>query len=118
MHAVAETCNDNPCGLHSTCVPKLIGGGYTCQCAAGYTGEPPYCTGTSIFTFAPLIAFLTIVDINECNGLNLCTLLSGCTNTEGSYYCSCPAGFQPLLTSIICIGRSIFLSFLSLIFIN
>ena len=40
--------------------------------------------------------FLVVLDINECSesfGDN-CTENSNCTNTEGSYFCSCLSGYQ------------------------
>uniref|UniRef100_A0A803KWP5 Uncharacterized protein n=1 Tax=Chenopodium quinoa TaxID=63459 RepID=A0A803KWP5_CHEQI len=54
-------------------------GGYRCNCLPGYQGNPylsPGCT-----------------DIDECVGpKNLCSHL--CTNTPGSYICSCPKGYH------------------------
>ncbi|KAL9266459.1 Wall-associated receptor kinase 2-like protein [Drosera capensis] len=55
------------------------GGGYRCDCLSGYEGNPyliPGCT-----------------DINECEGSeNPCSHV--CTNTLGSYHCSCRKGFH------------------------
>uniref|UniRef100_A0A803KWP0 Uncharacterized protein n=1 Tax=Chenopodium quinoa TaxID=63459 RepID=A0A803KWP0_CHEQI len=53
-------------------------GGYRCNCLPGYDGNPyltPGCT-----------------DIDECGApTNLCSHI--CSNTKGSYICSCPKGY-------------------------
>ena len=44
----------------------------------------------------------TTVDINECEGYNDCHQI--CTNTNGSYYCSCDTGFVLLADNRTCQG--------------
>ena len=46
----------------------------------------------------------TFVDINECEGYNDCHQI--CTNTNGSYYCSCDAGFSLAADGRSCTGNS------------
>ena len=41
-------------------------------------------------------------DINECEGYNDCHQM--CTNTAGSYYCSCNAGFVLAVDERTCGG--------------
>lgn len=48
-----------------------------------------YCTIKMTLSFYFPIIY---TDINECNGVNGCQQL--CTNTEGSYTCSCSEGFD------------------------
>ena len=43
-------------------------------------------------------------DIDECaNSTDNCT--HGCVNTEGSYYCNCPAGYEISGDNTTCIGK-------------
>ena len=35
-----------------------------------------------------------IVDINECEGSNTCDTNADCTNTPGTYTCTCKTGYQ------------------------
>ena len=44
----------------------------------------------------------TTVDINECEGYNDCH--QNCTNTDGSYYCSCDTGFVLAVDNRTCQG--------------
>ena len=49
-----------------------------------------------------LMLACTTVDINECEGYNDCHQI--CTNTEGSYYCSCDNGFVLAADNRTCTG--------------
>ncbi|XP_073153990.1 wall-associated receptor kinase 5-like [Henckelia pumila] len=68
------------CLENSICVDSEAGiGGYLCECAEGYQGNPylsPGCT-----------------DINECES-NPCDEHGICANTPGSFTCSCKKGFS------------------------
>ena len=58
-----------------------------------------------VFTWC---VFLVFLDINECSesfGDN-CTENANCTNTEGSYFCSCLSGYQE--DGERCIGKHVF----------
>ncbi|KAL2482350.1 putative wall-associated receptor kinase-like 11 [Forsythia ovata] len=52
--------------------------GYQCRCKKGYEGNP----------------YLGCHDINECEKSNQCVSFGTCTNTLGSYNCSCPDGYH------------------------
>ncbi|KAI3875622.1 hypothetical protein MKW92_045125, partial [Papaver armeniacum] len=85
-----ETCDDAQknstsyvCGPNTDCVVpygnKTLG--YRCHCRWGYTGNPYLSTAGGC------------QDINECN--DVCNGDRGnCTNTEGSYTCSCNKGYK------------------------
>ena len=41
-----------------------------------------------------IFAFYTYSDVNECSAADqLCDTNANCTNTQGSFYCSCSTGF-------------------------
>ncbi|CAN6172423.1 unnamed protein product [Urochloa humidicola] len=66
---------------NSECVPARSGLGYLCNCSQGFEGNP-YLGGC-------------LQDINECDySPSLYPCYGICTNTIGSYICSCPAGTQ------------------------
>ncbi|CAD6343185.1 unnamed protein product [Miscanthus lutarioriparius] len=63
----------------SKCVDSRNGGGYLCNCSAGYQGNPYIPAGCQ--------------DINECEedpNKYPCSVPGTCTNTPGSFICSCP----------------------------
>ncbi|KAI3995665.1 hypothetical protein MKX01_031438 [Papaver californicum] len=70
---------DIPIG-NSTCADPINSPGYRCVCDQGYEGNPYLKPGCQ--------------DMNECEdeNNNLCTSI--CTNTIGSYNCSCPDGIS------------------------
>ena len=57
------------------------------------------------------IFFLVIVtvDINECAGENNCSENSNCTNTLGSYQCSCHDGYLDEGNGYTCTGMLLFI---------
>ncbi|PIN18064.1 Serine/threonine protein kinase [Handroanthus impetiginosus] len=75
-----KTNSDFACGKNSYCVDSDTGlEGYRCNCSEGYEGNPylsPGCT-----------------DINECEN-KPCDEREICTNTPGSYSCSCAKGYK------------------------
>ena len=81
-------------------------GSFECQCITGYIKENGVCNGMCKWILEAnkcvLISALYL-DINECNVLN-----GGCShycnNTDGSYYCSCPVGFE-LVDEELCKGK-------------
>ncbi|XP_019055227.1 PREDICTED: putative wall-associated receptor kinase-like 16 [Nelumbo nucifera] len=68
------------CGNNSECYNSPNGLGYLCKCSPGYHGNPYLQDGCK--------------DIDECNdgASNDCKGI--CTNTPGSYNCSCPLGLE------------------------
>ncbi|XP_055859998.1 uncharacterized protein LOC106058961 isoform X2 [Biomphalaria glabrata] len=75
-------CELDPCFKGQTCTDLTVqeqgnsSVGYKCgPCPNGYIDWMQTC-----------------VDIDECNGTNPCE--QSCTNTEGSYICSCPDGYR------------------------
>ena len=54
------------------------------------------------------IVFCNYADINECEMDNDCDEVNGvCTNTKGSYLCSCKMGFRLNGNGFDCSGQSV-----------
>ncbi|TYG99820.1 hypothetical protein ES288_A10G226200v1 [Gossypium darwinii] len=68
------------CKQNSACIDPESGPGYLCKCNDGFQGNPYLCNGCQ--------------DINECEALKPCNEFGICHNTLGSYYCTCPEGFE------------------------
>ena len=73
-------------------------GSFNCSCDIGYSLMPDgfNCSGKDIVFGFNIGSILHIQppDINECNGNNSCSLNANCSNTYGSYTCSCHVGFE------------------------
>uniref|UniRef100_UPI00398EECF0 complement component C1q receptor-like n=1 Tax=Pristiophorus japonicus TaxID=55135 RepID=UPI00398EECF0 len=100
----------NDCSGNGTCI--RLNATYTCQCNAGFTDTSPSvpgrtCEGRTLpefnttlnhcvkVTFAPsdCCYLILVLDIDECQtGNNTCSDFAACTNTPGSYSCSCFQG--------------------------
>uniref|UniRef100_A0A3Q2GUI8 EGF-like module receptor 1 n=1 Tax=Equus caballus TaxID=9796 RepID=A0A3Q2GUI8_HORSE len=89
-----ETCADidecskkpSPCGANSVC--KNLPGKYKCSCLPGFSSP----TGNDWNPAKP--GRFSCTDINECLSSGICPEHSECTNSLGSYSCSCRAGFS------------------------
>ena len=115
-------CDTSPCSSDATC--SNIGGSFQCTCNNGFSGNGVNCTGTKLFilscdvfltNFSYVILtwqmfFNAIVDIDECSLSVLpCHSNATCSNTGGSFYCTCKNGFSGNATS--CTGTNIFLKY-------
>uniref|UniRef100_A0A8C0VX56 Protein HEG homolog 1 n=1 Tax=Castor canadensis TaxID=51338 RepID=A0A8C0VX56_CASCN len=70
-----NNCAMNPCLHDGKCIVDLTNRGYRCTCPPSWQGEN--CS----------------VDVNECHS-NPCPPLATCNNTQGSFICKCPVGYQ------------------------
>jgi len=52
--------------------------------------------------------FFSPTDIDECVTANPCDVNAVCTNTDGSYYCTCNAGYRLSTTNPnVCVGKRV-----------
>ncbi|XP_069331242.1 protein HEG homolog 1 isoform X3 [Eulemur rufifrons] len=73
--ASVSTCATNPCLHDGKCIVDPTSHGYRCVCSPSWQGDD--CS----------------VDVNECLS-NPCPPLAMCNNTQGSFICKCPVGYQ------------------------
>ncbi|XP_033710409.1 adhesion G protein-coupled receptor E1 isoform X3 [Tursiops truncatus] len=74
-----------PCGPNSIC--RNLPGRYKCNCLPGFSSP----TGNNWNPGKP--GHFTCTDINECLDSGICPEHSECTNSLGSYRCSCQVGY-------------------------
>ncbi|KAL0441498.1 UNVERIFIED_CONTAM: Wall-associated receptor kinase-like 8 [Sesamum radiatum] len=75
----AKDSSKYACQENSVCKDSDTGaGGYNCDCIQGFEGNPYLSPGC--------------LDINECEN-NICHQNAICTNTPGSFYCTCKHGY-------------------------
>ncbi|XP_040606813.1 protein HEG homolog 1 isoform X2 [Mesocricetus auratus] len=70
-----NSCTVNPCLHDGECIVDLTGHGYRCVCPPAWQGDN--CS----------------VDVDECLS-SPCPPLAMCNNTQGSFTCRCPVGYQ------------------------
>ncbi|EPY73049.1 protein HEG 1-like protein [Camelus ferus] len=73
--ASVNSCATNPCLHDGKCIMDSTSRGYRCLCSPSWQGDD--CS----------------VDVNECLS-NPCPPLAVCNNTQGSFTCRCPVGYQ------------------------
>ena len=87
-----------PCADNSECYD--IDGSFECICRLGYSGDGYLnCTGLMAYICLFKNGYCNMssfhIDIDECMiSDNLCAMNATCSNTEGSYNCSCDTGFN------------------------
>ena len=90
------------CDSNATCANSP--GSYECICDNGYSGDGMSCTGMHPLTVLNLSFFILNADIDECQaGTNSCDENAACSNTVGSYICSCLFGYSG--DGMTCTGR-------------
>ncbi|KAK7487474.1 hypothetical protein BaRGS_00021315, partial [Batillaria attramentaria] len=79
------TTGFHDCNEHAKCVDTTEG--YACQCQVGWQGKFAGRTVTD-----PVANGRECMDDNECS-FNPCPYSANCTNTPGSYFCTCKDGY-------------------------
>ena len=106
----------NLCHTNASCTNT--NGSYECQCLPGFTGDGVNCSSKRkfrVYIIIPLTYTLSFFsDINECDeySLNNCSENANCTDTIGSYECTCLEGYSG--DGISCEGISVFWVYLLL----
>ena len=111
---INECLVSNECHPNATC--ENTNGNIICQCKIGFTGDGSSCLCQYMFELSNKIiqqyyipslcyAFSHIsTDIDECEaGTVSCHTNAECTNTDGSYTCSCSSGFSG--DGMSCVGK-------------
>ncbi|XP_017309583.1 adhesion G protein-coupled receptor E2 isoform X3 [Ictalurus punctatus] len=81
-----DECEDEPCGKNAACFNTQ--GSYYCQCVTGFRIKEHKVN----FTAEEAVECR---DINECRELNnICGPNTDCSNSAGSFYCTCRSGFM------------------------
>lgn len=73
--ASVNSCATNPCLHDGECIADNTSRGYHCRCPPSWQGDD--CS----------------VDVDECLS-NPCPSTATCNNTQGSFICKCPVGYQ------------------------
>jgi len=102
--AYLDECHSNVC--QQICTNTL--GSYQCSCNDGYTVNGNTCIGqcTCIYMCMHLNSTLQFTDINECNN-DPFPCEDVCTNTVGSYQCSCSDTSEVVTEDGNCIGNAL-----------
>ena len=101
-------CSDMPfpCHIDAECTNNV--GSFSCNCRTGFVGDGINCTGEQT-TRATCIAetIFLLLDIDEClETPRRCEDV--CTNTHGSFTCSCArSGYQLATDGRNCVGKSV-----------
>ena len=102
--ADANECATNNGGCSQSCTNTV--GSYFCSCVAGYAlnANRKSCDGKCVLMLNWLLNWHYFnIDVNECASSNgNCSHI--CTNTIGSYYCSCITGYQLNVDGKTCNG--------------
>ncbi|XP_078700993.1 uncharacterized protein LOC144927453 [Branchiostoma floridae x Branchiostoma belcheri] len=92
-----DECEDNNGGCEDIC--ENYPGGFRCACGPGYDMTPTDYTPS----YEPAPTGLCH-DVDEClYNMHMCGPHATCTNTIGSYTCSCEAGFQLQSDGVTCL---------------
>ena len=96
------TTGDHNCKSNECCINRP--GRFTCRCIHGFKSVNT-CEGIMYISRSYIASYLhtlLCIDINECNERSGCDQL--CTNTNGSYYCSCNEGYRLMNDGKSCKG--------------
>ena len=94
-------CNTDNGGCSQVCINQV--GSYYCQCNNGYTLDDDGHGCTGMIVLITLNVYITTIDIDECITNNGgCEQM--CTNTIGSFNCSCTDGYN-LKSGKVCAGK-------------
>ena len=92
-----DECADGNDSCHSNASCSNVIGSYNCDCFPGFSGDGFSCSSKDILSTVQLRTLGTslLLDVDECDDLNEnnCSLYANCTDTIGSYDCTCSTGY-------------------------
>ena len=94
----------NTCDVNAECVDNE--GSFRCLCNSGYTGDGNVCEGMFLTVLAMKFVIderYLFVDIDECEVIMPCDRNALCSNSEGSFNCTCESGYSGDGTT--CVGK-------------
>ena len=107
MYADVDECERNEDNCHENANCTNTEGSFTCFCNPGYTGDGINCTSKIIIvmddqkeskSFEVVITCFgssASTDVDECTlGEHTCNVNANCTDTDGSFNCTCREGFE------------------------
>ena len=107
-----DECSQNITGCNQNCTNT--NGTYFCSCYPGFEilNDNRTCVGkfdandTSICCYLQCVMYFVLLfeDIDEC-ARNISGCNQNCTNTNGSYFCSCYPGYEIENDNKTCIGK-------------
>ncbi|XP_019378104.1 PREDICTED: protein HEG homolog 1 [Gavialis gangeticus] len=74
-HTTVDVCATKPCLHDGKCIVNRFTGKFQCECSPAWQGKD--CSA----------------DVDECLS-NPCPVMATCNNTQGSFVCRCPLGYQ------------------------
>ena len=88
---------NNTCHVNATC--SNTDGSYDCECLPGFMGDGFNCSSKLWNVFRSWSLYVYVIpfsDIDECadSALNNCSDNANCTDTIGSYECTCSLGYS------------------------
>ncbi|CAH3173282.1 unnamed protein product [Porites evermanni] len=89
--AYVDECKTDFKSCHQKALCHNTQGSFTCSCKPGYNGDGYKCTGKILWKKFNIYYHS---DADEClNNSHNCSENATCTNTEGSFNCSCTLGY-------------------------
>ena len=102
-----DECARNISGCNQNCTNTI--GSYFCSCYLGYEiqNDNRTCIGKYLILLLHVRSFtIFFVDTDEC-ARNISGCNQNCTNTIGSYFCSCYPGYEIQNNNKTCIGKGV-----------
>ncbi|KAM9394479.1 adhesion G protein-coupled receptor E5-like [Pholidichthys leucotaenia] len=81
-------CEEDRCPSNANCMNTY--GSFYCQCNDGFLSPEKT---VNVSPFSQCEVFSSEIDVDECQEENRCGKNASCTNTKGSYECTCHSGF-------------------------